>query len=605
METTSRNSLGEVTMYLDLFCNVLTDSRHLYPSGGALARDIAAVRRRVSSEGIPFLTKTLPALGKAIDRSLETGLFALPREFKTLDKRRQVPALFESWFARALGDEGRLVGVSPSWLAQARQAAFLLYKLELPFTPEQEKNASRSFLATEEEISNWAFPFDDWDVQRARDMLEELFLGFKPRDITPRHGPGAVAGGERGGGKWIFRNFYRDLHSYYPYDEYLFVAGSLDHAEQMALWRSLVPKDYGTSKVVFVPKDSRGPRTIACEPLEKQFIQQGLGRSLMRHLEKHPLTQGHINFESQNVNRELARSSSLTREFATLDLKDASDRVSLELVRFLFPEDMYQALLACRSAETRLPDGSLVTLKKYASMGSALCFPVEACVFWALCVSAIVESTGRETTEVARDVYVYGDDLIVRSEYMDTVVEALEKVGLAVNLQKSFRSGEFRESCGMDAFRGIDVTPLRVQSLWSGRPGDAEAYASYVSYANGLATRGYSKASSWLWKLIESTYGKVPYGTLRAAYPCRVVSTVEEAVELNSASFRVRVSPCGEVNYQQLQVFAAYLRSPKEPVYLDSWPRLLRALTAGPGDDPSHVTHPHSVQLRRGWIRIS
>jgi len=64
-------------------------------------------------------------------------------------------------------------------------------------------------------------------------------------------------------------------------------------------------------------------------------------------------------------------------------------------------------------------------------------------------------------------VSVTGDDTIVPSSCYKDVAKALEAVSLKVNLGKSFVHGFFRESCGGDFFMGHDVTPCRVNNLWS------------------------------------------------------------------------------------------------------------------------------------------
>ena len=67
-----------------------------------------------------------------------------------------------------------------------------------------------------------------------------------------------------------------------------------------------------------------------------------------------------------------AANSLVAGQLATLDLKDASDRLRLDVVQRLFPRNWADALTACRSGQTELPDGRLVTLNKHAPMGSAL-----------------------------------------------------------------------------------------------------------------------------------------------------------------------------------------------------------------------------------------
>jgi len=150
-------------------------------------------------------------------------------------------------------------------------------------------------------------------------------------------------------------------------------------------------------------------------------------------------------------------------------MKEASDRVSCALVKFLFPDYWVRSLFATRSLATRLPDGTIVPLLKFAPMGSACCFPVEAICFWSISIAAMEIECGTLNhlfslsphRQPHVNVAVFGDDLIVPTRCYESVVEWLEKVGLKVNLHKSFTRGPFRESCGLDALSGIPVTPVR------------------------------------------------------------------------------------------------------------------------------------------------
>lgn len=599
-------SQGDVKLYVDLCVNVLRDSRSFYPSDGCLQRDIDTVVSRVNREGIPFLTVTLPKLGKAVDESLETGWFNRPKEFKAHGRGSEVPAFMHGLLHPCYSDEGHLVGMQADRLKAIRQVCYLCYKLELPYSQEQEASVIDSFLATEEELKRFQMPLDDWYVARAADIVEELLRGFNPKEIVPRHGPGAVATGEKLDAKWRFSRLYASIHNQFPYYEY-FVVGSRNLLDEVRWYRGLERRETPIAKVVLVPKDSRGPRLISCESLETQWIQQGLGRKFVEVLEKHPLSKGRINFTDQEINRKLALQGSSSGEWATLDLKDASDRVSLQLVKRLFPERVYLALLAARSTATNLPDGRIVPMLKHAPMGSALCFPVMALCVWALSVAAIAQSARKSTQEVAPSVFVYGDDLIVASDHFNTVVEALEYCGLRVNTSKCFRrSGpSFRESCGMDAYCGHEVTPVKVRKPWTGKPGDGCTYASWVAYANELAAHGFPNASERAWKQLESTFGRIPHGVETSAFPCRIGPSWLKSLLLNlELGFPVRESPDrgeGDVNYMRVEIKVRFLKSDTQPTILDGWSRLLRDLTAGHGEDPSLVTLPQSVQLRTGW----
>jgi hypothetical protein len=289
-------------------------------------------------------------------------------------------------------------------------------------------------------------------------------------------------------------------------------------------------------------------------------------------------------------------------EYATLDLKEASDRVSLALVREVFSQtpDLLRALEATRSSATTLPSGEVVTLKKFAPMGSALCFPVEAYCFWAILVASLARRDRVSPGKAAESVFVYGDDIIVPTKDADFCMQALESVKLVVNRSKSCILGPFRESCGMDAFKGHPVTPVRAKTRWSGRASDGSAYVSYVALMNNLASSGYQKCSDYVREKLEETYGRLPYGTSRASYPCVIVSEPETAEAYNAKWFKTRTKQ----SYQRLEFYVKTLRSSRVVSKLDSWTRLLRDIVMGVGDDPITMVVPRSIQIKRGWTPV-
>jgi hypothetical protein len=103
-------------------------------------------------------------------------------------------------------------------------------------------------------------------------------------------------------------------------------------------------------------------------------------------------------------------------------------------------------------------------------MGSALCFPVEAMVFYTLIQSAMHILDGRRPSSRSIRRYgklidIYGDDIIVPVEYADFVVKYLESYALKVNVNKSFKASAFRESCGADFFNGVPVNPVYAREV--------------------------------------------------------------------------------------------------------------------------------------------
>jgi hypothetical protein len=310
-----------------------------------------------------------------------------------------------------------------------------------------------------------------------------------------------------------------------------------------------------------------------------------------------------MNFTDQSVNQSLALNSSLSGEWATLDMKDASDLLSVDLVERIFrlKPGLLDALLGCRSSETELPSGKLMRLKKFAGMGSATCFPIEAFVFWAICASEIAFQLDISLREATSFVYVFGDDIIVPSALAEDVITALEFCGLIVNRSKSYYNGKFRESCGVDAYLSVDITPLRIKKLFPASLNDGESFVAWCSYANNFAARGYTKLAETIFGRLESTFGTIPYGTSTSPYPCRIVTDPSDAEELNKASkikWKVRS------RYQRLEFKVYHLVPVDQPSTLDGWNRLTRNLIAGAGERPSVVVLPNATKLVLGWMAV-
>ena len=569
----------------------------------SLERDVVTLQSRIKFEGLAFVTKSLPKLGRALDHALVSGRFTTPEGFKT-SKGRSTPAFLQAYFNLVFDEDGILLDeASAEAVKHLRQILYFAYKLELPFSEGDMERVISAFITTDKELKSVDDSLSNENFSLEQLITWKVFRGFDHRAIVPRHGPGAVATGEKEESKWEFSRLYNQIHQVYPYYDYYVVGGCNELSDRRDWYFSLQRLESGTAKVVLVPKDSRGPRLISCEPLEYQWIQQGLGRKLARHLEfDSSITRFRINFTNQEINRQLAQTSSASSQFATLDLRDASDRVSLELVRHTFRScpNLLRALEACRTTATKLPNGSVLPLNKFAPMGSALCFPVEAYVFWVLIVAEIVRSLKLPLENVGRRVYVYGDDIIIPTHWSFLAMQALHRAGLLVNVDKSCTMGKFRESCGLDAFNGIEVTPLRLHTLWTNQKTDGSALASYASIANELGVRGYKSASNLVWNELEQCYGKIPYGTSRASYPCHVVSNVAYAVSINKTLFRHRHNS----NLQRGEFLLPSLSSRRRKSKLTGWTRLLRNMVTPHTVNPSHVVVPRSTVIKRGWTAV-
>lgn len=488
----------------------------------SLRKDQCVVQKRLTSEGLAFATKTLPSLGRSLDSALATdACFSAPDlGFKL---RSGVPLFLGDYFGKIFSEGGYLLeDPSPAAVRAVRQICYLFYKLEQPFDEEVVKSKLDDFVRVdmslpEVDSSQELTPATQCAVDRARTLIWRLFCDrslapkgtrFDPADIVPRHGPGAVATGEKPERKFRFSRFYRELDKEYPYSEYFFY--NYSHlCDRLIPFLSFRELDYGQAKVVLVPKDSRGPRLISMEPLEYQWIQQGLGRAMVGWIEAHPWTKGLVNFTDQNINRDLAQYASRNAlSFDTLDMKDASDRVSHWLVSSLFPDNLLRKMEACRTKETLLPDGRVVTLRKFAPMGSALCFPVESLVFWALATAILnphVYMDGCESFPCT--VHVYGDDLIVPHGTLEQLEPVFTELHLRFNENKCCHGSFFRESCGMDAFRGECVSPVRIKQIGS----TPNALTAMCAYAKAFSTQGSHSTAEFLYSWVERDLGPLPY----------------------------------------------------------------------------------------------
>jgi len=571
--------------------------------------DFEYCSKRYRTEGVRFLTVQLPALRKAVDLSFKTGHIEVPKTF-SLKAKTGLPRFLFSHFEKIYNPDGSLLARPyVNRITHVRQVLEAFYKLELPYSPATEAATLENFVLNEARVrtflndeERWASPSDLRVLSGASMLCRYVFDNFDPAEIAPRHGPGALATGEVGEEKWVFHRKYSALHQEFPTYTYMYgnrdmLMDLLDH------YRGLDAREHGVSKITLVPKDSRGPRIITMEPLEYMFLQQGLGRKMMSWLEASEFTMGHINFTDQTVNQDLARISSLSGEWATLDLKDASDLLSDDLVKLVFrlKPRLLRKLLALRTPETEFPNGEGMRLKKFAGMGSALCFPVESFVFWAICVSAIAIELGISLRDATEFVYVFGDDIIVPTELAQTVIVGLEGNGLRVNTDKSYDRGPFRESCGFDAFLSVNVTPTRFKKQFPAAANVGTALEAWAAYANAFMAKRYTRVSNLIWDELVKVFGPIPHGVSTSAFPSRIEDDPSVAEELNVlAGFRKRVSK----DYQRLEFRVRTVVPVTSPSELDDWARLSRNLVSGTGDEPSIFVQPRMTKVVWAWMPV-
>lgn len=520
--------------------------------------DLVILEHRLEHEGLKFLTTCLPLLEKALLAGLENGYLRCPTNFC---RTKALPKFLGSLFCKIFDYDGKLKSkADPGAVAIIRQVCSYAYKADLPRDIALDNRVIDNFILTENELKELTL-FQDPLTNMASCFVQAVFNSFDIRGIMPIHGPGATAEVSRSS------KFDRELCALNS--DFIEMFGHLfSFNYEETFDRPLLRDPLSTirlnhvnlfnrsaempSRVILVNKDSRGPRLICAEPSPKMFVQQGVRLAMEDAIGKSALTAGHINFSDQGVNRDLANIGSLpcvSAGWATLDLKDASDRVSMALVKSLFSgvPDLFRSILVLRPKAFLMPDGSVIESSKHAPMGSALCFPVMSVSIWALLMSAFV-GFGMTIKEASASIYVFGDDIIVPQHLAIYSSNILQRYGLKVNTDKSFYRGYFRESCGADFFLGVDNTPIRLKNIWwlkhvdHNVPQWYEAF-EYVKHAQVLQHRGYTKTSEYWYSLAERIIGLLPYGTEKTSYLVRIVPANEVAFRNEALMDRLRIKP--------------------------------------------------------------
>jgi hypothetical protein len=281
-------------------------------------------------------------------------------------------------------------------------------------------------------------------------------------------------------------------------------------------------------------------------------------------------------------------------------MKEASDRISDVLVQILFGR-MYKWFGCCRAQVFEFKDPVLKTgffgqLHSYAPMGNATTFPVQSLVFWAICVAAMQRLGFHQPGAV----FVFGDDIEVPTECVPAVIDGLESFGLLVNRSKSFWRGGFRESCGVDAFNGIDVTPVRWKTTLDAE--HIEGLQSLSDIGQRLRVAGYEEAALATYSTLRTRLRRQKLGLFTTNNPDH--GGVAEFVANDYAVWR------DAYWHRDLQWFVSpvYRLKQYEPYGSTSgWNHVLESVcslerTAG-GQVPSRALS-RGAWLDRGWTHV-
>lgn len=370
----------------------------------------------------------------------------------------------------------------PEKLQLVRTYLNYAYKVKVGSSQAQNQKAREGFLERNKQCYEWTkttaackkFPSSqDERIFQVAKYLATRRCAYYRGPSLPSHGPGVASNAPA-----IRIKKYESLARDVPMSLRRFAEFFVPSPNYAADFQ---PKDWPSEcKLSAVPKDARGPRLIAPHSVSHMWMQQAVARSLVTNWVRqeqwykyHLPTDSMVStmqFTDQSYNQLLALFASIRPGlWSTIDLSDASDRIPWSLVRALVPYRLWKDLSAVR-ARYVVTGKQRNKLHMHAPMGSACCFPILSLVVWCLTCATIwcdehEGLPGRDTIPSEFDsVFVFGDDVILSSNHLSSVIRTFTAFNMKVNERKSYGGpGGFRESCGCDAYGGAVITPLRLK----------------------------------------------------------------------------------------------------------------------------------------------
>jgi len=510
--------------------------------------------------------------------------------------------------------------------------SFLRFGKKLSYKDESLKaTAFREWLDIENGLRDQVF--SDNDISSLRVIIKELIRSLKIDFYLPKFGSGKVS-----------EKYIEDV---YDKLEYLSTHPRLDYAfgrpNQFTgsglgfMPRPMGQKDdfHSISRLIMVDKDLFKSRSICAEPNSFMYAQQDLHRWIRNSMEDAPIG-NFVNITDQASNQRAALHGSKYHSCDTIDLSSASDSVNIRLVKSIFPIDWLFFMLASRSSSVQLPDESIHKLEKFAPMGSAICFPTQCIIFTAICIycydAYLHGVTSGERIVTSEDVViivnnflsdhsshspfgqrlekplVYGDDIICDTRVTSDVITTLSRLGFRVNVSKSFTDVQsIRESCGVYAYEGEDVTPIifRLPFL-TGRRLDASQYSSLIEMINNFGSFEYYSTRTFLIELLRCYLGKqfplIPYVTNRDDFGIYVAD--HKAVDISL----LRYNSDYQIIERKVLVIAPRRKKRSKPYNLESysyeqWMRSRIEDYSTPLIQGRSSIRPQETRVVPGWAR--
>jgi len=481
----------------ELYVKVFEDFCREYPEYSMrIARFLIDLSKRCKSRGLDrTLCIDLPKLGKSYDKGLSTGRY-VSNNFVNIyqggyqDNRNNlgITPILELSFRMQDGKFTLRSNLDPRIVFFSRTFLYCCKKLLLNASKEIEASCIGEFFSLDRTLCR--VKLDRSTISTIRSVSSYLVPLRIPEwnELNMRHGPGAVSDlNRRRVDKFNFNSWSPKLEEYFPIWEFYNHRPLLDDERIPKLGEAF-------GKVCCVPKTLDKVRVITIEPSSNQFIQQSLRDWLIRNQTAVALRC--VNTQDQRLSQIAAKRASIDGLTATIDLKSASDFLSLDLFKLIFSPNklLSDMLIACRTKVVCNPEGKPTILKKYAGQGNATTFIIQSLIYTILALSAIIVDekpkriSKRYLLRLAKKVRVFGDDIVMPSSNILTFSRILRGCGLQINSEKSHTSGFFREACGGDYFHGYNVTPFYLKRFH--REKGPEELVSWCAVSNNAYKSG-------------------------------------------------------------------------------------------------------------------
>lgn len=328
---------------------------------------------------------------------------------------------------------------------------------------------------------------------------------LEDQGIQPRFTDGAVNGSTKSlkkGNSPIERTSYAGVSSHVEYMARHLgkLIDNQDDSRTEAFWSMYLSR----AKVVdapdeanFVPKNYKTDRDTFKGFTADLAIQCGIGDLLSESLRRN----GYDIRILPEIHKDLARMGSINGLTSTFDMKGGSQNCFSELGKFLLPPLLYDVLIYSRNDRVAIDD-QVFNLPIMATAGNGFCFPLETILFLSLQmgilsyngIKPVVKKQkirNRTVFTIRRTSYhkvcsTFGDDVIVPSYIAHDLIDTFKHIGIRLNLDKSFWSGDFRESCGGHYLNGRDINCFNAKTVPT-----MENTVEIQKFQNGIRAFGY------------------------------------------------------------------------------------------------------------------